>query len=73
MRYHRQCKLQKENTFQTSWIPEKFAKVGNYVNLKESKGWKVIEVHTKMRTRRVMEIANRFHRGLFASLKRKRR
>lgn len=30
-----QCKLKKENTYQTSWIPSEFAKVGKILKLKD--------------------------------------
>jgi len=52
---HRQCKLQKGITFQYSWIPEKFAKVGNYVRLKDDDGWKVVEVFSTMDSKKVQE------------------
>lgn len=43
MTYYRQCKLRRENTitvsggylWQTTWIPEKFAKEGRFVKLKK--------------------------------------
>ena len=45
-----QCELMKENTRQVSWIPEKFAKLGKILKLKENgewiDGWKVISVGT---------------------------
>ncbi len=40
----KQCKLQRGNTFETAFIPDKFAKVGAYLKLKKVDGWKVIEV-----------------------------
>ncbi len=47
--YYRQCKMQKKNMFQTSYIPEEFAKLGKFLKLRDSEGewddgWKVIEV-----------------------------
>lgn len=43
-----QCKLQKENRYQVSWIPEKFAVLNKILKLKENEiwedGWKVIEI-----------------------------
>lgn len=42
-KYH----CQKGDTYQVSWIPEKYAKVGKYVKLKDDDGWEVIEVGTK--------------------------
>lgn len=33
--------MEKNGTFQTSWIPEKFAIVGKFLKLKEDNGWQV--------------------------------
>jgi len=49
MIYYRQCFLEKGDTKQTSWIPEEFAKLGNYIQLKQEDGtwedgWKVTVV-----------------------------
>ena len=41
---YKQCKLKRENTTTTSWIPVKFAKVGKCVKLKDEDGWIVEEV-----------------------------
>lgn len=44
----KQCVLKKGNVQTTSWIPDKYAKQGKYVKLKENgkwdDGWKVMEV-----------------------------
>lgn len=44
-----QCKLQRGLVRQTSWIPDKFAKVGKYLELKEDgeweNGWEVISTY----------------------------
>ncbi len=39
-----QCKLQKRNKFQTAFIPTKFAKLNQYVELLGDNGWKIISV-----------------------------
>jgi hypothetical protein len=52
---HKQCKLQKGITFQMSWIPEKFAKVGKFVKLKDDDGWEVVEVYATMDSKKVQE------------------
>ena len=38
-----------------SWLPEKFAKVGKYVKLKDDDGWKVVEVFSIMDSKKVQE------------------
>ena len=43
---YRQCRLQRWNIHQTSWIPEKFAVVGKFLKLHEENGWQVKEVGT---------------------------
>jgi hypothetical protein len=45
--YYNQCKLVKENTHQVTWLPEKYAVVGESVKLKQkdgswSDGWLVV-------------------------------
>ncbi len=45
--YYRQCNLKKNNSYQTSWLPEKFAVVGKVVKLRNDEtdewdnGWVV--------------------------------
>jgi len=51
--YYRQCLLQKDNTTTTRWIPEKFAKEGKWIKLKNDDkewedGWLVKEVWSRM-------------------------
>ncbi len=41
---YKQCILQRNKTVQVSWIPSKYAKVGNTLELKGEDGWKVIFV-----------------------------
>jgi hypothetical protein len=46
---YRQCKLRKGNSFQTSWLPDCFAKLGKVLRLRDQDkkwddGWVVIEV-----------------------------
>ena len=43
MKYY-QCLLRKENKEQTSWIPEKYAKVHKCLRIGEEDGWRVIQV-----------------------------
>ena len=54
-KYHCQCKLKKGDTYQVSWIPEKYAKVGKYLKLKDDDGWEVIEVGTKKNSKEVQK------------------
>lgn len=51
MSKHVQCKLQKDSTIMTAWIPVKAAKLGATIDLDdpqhgETKGWTVMEVGT---------------------------
>jgi hypothetical protein len=45
---YRQCILERKNLTQTTWIPEKFAVEGGFVELKNNEiwenGWKVLAV-----------------------------
>ena len=38
-----------------SWIPEKYAKLGKFVKLKEDDGWKVVAVYSIMDSKEVQE------------------
>lgn len=53
--YYRQCVLKKQSVTTTSWLPEKFAKQGKVLKLKNDgvwdNGWKVDQVGS----RRVLE------------------
>ena len=46
--YYRQCKMQKKNSYQVSYIPEEFAVMNKVIKLRENgewdDGWVVIEV-----------------------------
>ncbi len=42
--YYRQCKLAKDNLETITWIPEKFARKGKFLELKGEDGWKVLSV-----------------------------
>ena len=57
--YHTQCRLKKKTktyeTFQTSWIPKKFAKKGKFIKLKDDDGWEVVEVYATMLTKDVQK------------------
>lgn len=48
--FFKQCRLRKNNIETTSWIPEKFAKKGNFVKLKENDGWEVVFVSEMRQT-----------------------
>lgn len=39
MIYFRQCELKKGRRTQISWIPERYAKVGKYIKIKENGVW----------------------------------
>jgi len=65
---YKQCVLRKENTEQTSWIPERFAKVGNILRLIEDDGWLVVHVGTELSDEQVHEQKKRIHQGVFPSI-----
>jgi hypothetical protein len=49
---YNQCRLQKGNVIQTSWLPREFAVAGRYVKLKEEgglwdDGWQVTDAYLK--------------------------
>jgi len=52
--FYRQCKLEKSKEITTSWIPEKFAKKGRIIKIRENKqspwnnGWTITSVGTRM-------------------------
>ena len=50
---HRQCKLKKGDTYQVTWIPEKYAKIGKYLQLKDDDGWQVVEIYSKKDSKEV--------------------
>ncbi len=45
-RFYVQCTLRKGNTYQAAWIPEKYAVVGQYLELEDggqrNNGWQVL-------------------------------
>lgn len=50
--FDRQCRLQKGNTVQMSWIPEPYCVKGKVLKLREedgtwSDGWLVVEAHSR--------------------------
>ena len=51
MRYYRQCELKKQNATTISWIPERYAKLGKYLKLKNDDvwedGWLVNKVYNR--------------------------
>lgn len=38
----RQCNLVRGNIHKTAWIPERFARVGNWIRLFDEDGWLVV-------------------------------
>lgn len=52
--FYRQCKLQKGDMHQTSWLPEAFAVEGKTLRLREGdawvEGWVVIKAYKPRRT-----------------------
>ena len=55
MKNHCQCRLRKAFSYQTVWIPDKYAKIGNFVKLKEDDGWEVVGVYTKKDSKEVQK------------------
>jgi hypothetical protein len=55
MMNHCQCKLKKGDAYQVSWIPEKYAKIGNYLKLKDDDGWQVVEIYWKKDSKEVQK------------------
>ena len=57
--YHVQCMLSKNEMYQTSWIPEKFAVPGKWIKLKDGDkwddGWQVMDCGTRELTKKVKE------------------
>lgn len=43
---YRQCEMIRHTRVQVAWIPEKFAKVGAYVKLRDEDGWRITFVST---------------------------
>lgn len=41
---YKQCRLQRDNETQVTWLPEKFAKKGKVLRLNHTNGWIVMEV-----------------------------
>ncbi len=51
--YYNQCKLKKENRYEVSYIPHKYAKQGNVIKIKQDDetwedGWIVEEVYSEL-------------------------
>ena len=64
---YRQCKLKKGNTETTSWIPEKFAKKGKFLKLKDDNGWEVISVGGMMDEKEVQDRSRDYKKTRLAS------
>ncbi len=63
--YYRQCKLQRGNTHQTSWIPEQFAILNKVLKLKNGEewedGWVVKEVWSRLEEKMLPNWRNYYH------------
>lgn len=62
-----QVRLGRKNTYQTVWIPTKFAKVGKFLRILEVDGWKVLETYATYPEEFVNKYKNDF-RTAFPSL-----
>ena len=56
--FYRQCRLKRDNTETVSWIPEKYAKVGSILKLKNNNGdwvddWAVLSAGSLMEAKLV--------------------
>ena len=49
-----QCKLERKDIIEISWIPDEFAKKDNYLEIDGVNGWKVLEVWTTMGSDKVI-------------------
>ena len=62
-----QCKLKKDNSYQMSWIPSQFAKVGKVLKLRDEgtgewdNGW-VVEAAYSTRTWKEVNAASQLHK-----------
>lgn len=67
MKTFNQCRMRKNNSIVVSWIPSKFAKVGNTVGLKHGEqwdeGWKVLSVGSMISEKRLQEQEKRLRNG----------
>ena len=67
-KFYKQCVLKKKNTYTTTWVPERFAKKGKKIKIKEdgkwSYGWVVESVGARQSERAVfmMKDSYRYHR-----------
>jgi hypothetical protein len=68
-----QCKLQKDNTFTTSYIPSEFAKKNNIIGIKKNgvweEGWKIVSIGATLDAKYVEGKNKHFRRGIFGSIK----
>lgn len=62
-----QCKLRKDNTYQTSWIPSEFAKTGKIIKLRDedtdtwTDGW-LVEATYATRTWQEVNFASQLYK-----------
>ena len=61
---HVQCEMKRGRMTIVSWIPEEFAKKGDFLKLKDddrwSNGWEVTEVYGKKPSQEVIKNKNRY-------------
>jgi hypothetical protein len=67
MTFYRQCHLSKGTTKEVVWIPEKFAKTGKYLLIKDSDGWRVDAAYGR-RSEDYLLAQERYHLNAFPSL-----
>lgn len=73
MNYYRQCKLKKGDVYQTTWLPESYAKKGRPIKLRKKmgggcvleytdwdNGWVVVEIGNR-EEERVLELKGEEH------------
>jgi len=62
-----QCKLERKNIIEISWIPNKFAQKDTYLEIDGVNGWKVLEVWTTMDTDKVLDSERDYKKTRIAS------
>lgn len=65
---YKQCTMRKQDSQQTSWIPAKFAKVGNVLRLLDDDGWVVTHIGSELSDEQVHEQMKRIHKGVLPSI-----
>ena len=57
-----QCRLRRENTITTAWIPSIFARRGQFLRIKGVNGWQVIGVGKFLNQKLVINVLSNEHR-----------